>query len=74
MSYYNDGTIRLNDISVMKLTYGAEVSVKASPFKGFSLVQTPLRGSFDVNIDGRHKRFGPGDIAVLSPQNNFDGQ
>lgn len=62
---------RLNDISVMKLTYGAEVNVKASPFKGFSLVQTPLRGSFEVEIAGRRKTFGQGDVAVLSPQHDL---
>lgn len=62
---------RLNDISVMKLTYGAEVKVKASAFRGFSLVQTPLRGKFDVEIDGQRRSFGPGDVAVLSPQHDF---
>jgi AraC-like DNA-binding protein len=62
---------KLNDISVMKLTYGAEVNIEASPFKGFSLVQTPLRGSFEVEIDGYRKTFGPGDVAVLSAQHNL---
>ncbi len=62
---------RLNDISVMKLTYGAEVKVKASAFKGFSLVQTPLKGKFEVNVDGQRQTFGPGDVAVLSPQHDF---
>jgi len=62
---------KLNDISVMKLTYGAEVNIEASPFKGFSLVQTPLRGSFEVEIGGRRKAFGQGDVAVLSPQHDL---
>lgn len=63
---------RLNDISVMKLTYGAEVKVKASAFKGFSLVQTPLRGTFEVDIAGHRKAFGPGDVAVLSPRHDLN--
>lgn len=62
---------KLNDISVMKLTYGAEVNIEASPFKGFSLVQTPLSGSFEVEIGGCRKTFGQGDVAVLSPQHHF---
>lgn len=63
---------QLNDISVMKLTYGAEVKVKASAFKGFSLVQTPLRGTFEVDIAGHRKAFGPGDVAVLSPRHDLN--
>ena len=63
---------KLNDISVMKLTYGAEVNINASPFKGFSLVQTPLRGSFEVEIGGERKTFGQGDVAILSPQNDLN--
>jgi len=62
---------KLEGISVMKLTYGAEIKVKAAPFKGFSLVQTPLRGSFEVEIDGSRKSFSAGDVAVLSPRCNL---
>ncbi|WP_226955111.1 AraC family transcriptional regulator [Mesopusillimonas faecipullorum] len=62
---------RLNDISIMKLTYGAEVAVKAAPFDGFSLIQTPLRGGFDVDTGcGRHS-FAPGDVAILSPRSDI---
>lgn len=62
---------KLNDISVMKLTYGAEVNIAARPFKGFSLVQTPLCGSFEVDVEGRRRTFGQGDVAVLSPQHDL---
>lgn len=63
---------QLNEISIMKLTYGAEVDVKASPFDGFSLVQTPLHGAFDVQTEGGRHSFASGDVAVLTPRQDLD--
>lgn len=62
---------RLNEISIMKLTYGAEVDVKSAPFEGFSLVQTPLRGRFDVDTGCSQRSFAPGDVAILSPREDI---
>ncbi len=62
---------RLKQISIMKLTYGAEVDIRAMPFDGFSLVQTPLQGLFDVETNGCRRSFRPGDVAVLSPHNDI---
>lgn len=62
---------RLKQISIMKLTYGAEVDIQAMPFDGFSLVQTPLQGKFDVETEGQRYSFHPGDVVVLSPRTDF---
>jgi len=62
----------LNDISIMKLSYGAEVDIKAMAFDGFSLVQTPLQGRFEADTEGVKCCFGPGDVAVLSPRRDID--
>lgn len=62
---------RLNEISIMKLSYGAEVDVKSSPFEGFSLIQTPLRGGFDVDTGRSQRSFAPGDVAILSPREDI---
>gem|GEM_PF-252884 len=62
----------LNDISIMKLSYGAEVNIKAMAFDGFSLVQTPLQGRFEADTEGVKCCFGPGDVAVLSPRRDID--
>jgi len=62
----------LQNISIMKLRYGAEVTVRATAFDGFSLVQTPLRGAFDACTEGVRCRFSPGDVAVLSPRHDID--
>ena len=62
---------RLQQISIMKLSYGAEVDIRAAPFRGFSLVQTPLQGLFDVETKGCRRSFRPGDVAVLSPNDDI---
>jgi len=63
---------RLQDIRIMKLSYGAQVRIRAMAFDGFALVQTPLRGAFETDTEGLRCRFGPGDVAVLSPRRDID--
>lgn len=61
----------LQHMSLMILSYGAEVEVTPAPFKDFVLVQMPLRGSVEVESDGLPLRLGPGEVAVLAPRHSL---
>lgn len=58
----------LGRITVLALSYGAEVEVTPEPFKGFSLVQMPLSGAAEIECDGVSMRLEQGEVAVLSPR------
>lgn len=61
----------IDQISVMKLGYGAEVEIHADAFEHFCLVQMSLQGTAEFISDGHHKLTAyPGDIAVVSPRHN----
>ena len=61
----------IDQISLMRLGYGAEVEIQADAFGDFCLVQMPLQGTAEFISDGRHKLTAyPGDIAVVSPCHN----
>lgn len=60
----------LSRISLMVLSYGAEVEITPSAFKDFVLVQMPLSGAAEVECDGVNMRVGTGDVAVLAPQHD----
>lgn len=58
----------LGSISIMALRYGAQVEVRPQAFRDFTLVQMPLRGTARFHTDGVIMPLGPGEVAVLSPQ------
>lgn len=58
----------LGRITVLALSYGAEVEVTPEPFKDFSLVQMPLSGAAEIECDGVSMRLEQGEVAVLSPR------
>jgi len=58
----------LGQLTIMSLAYGAEVEIQAEPFKGFSLIQMPLRGVTEFYADGMHIITRPGDVALLTPR------
>lgn len=60
----------LNRISLMVLSYGAEVEITPSAFKDFALVQMPLSGAAEIECDGVNMRVGSGEVAVLAPQHD----
>lgn len=50
------------------LRYGAEVEIQAAPFKGFALVQMPLRGAAEIECDGARIVAEPGRVALVAPR------
>lgn len=62
---------QLNRISVMILTYGAEVEVIPEAFSNFTLVQMLLRGKADIECDGIDLQLAQGEVAVISPRKNI---
>ncbi|MEJ6668414.1 MAG: AraC family transcriptional regulator [Alcaligenes sp.] len=61
----------IDQISLMRLGYGAEVEIQADAFGDFCLVQMPLQGTAEFISDGHHKLTAyPGDIAVVSPRHH----
>lgn len=60
----------LDQISLMWLSYGAEVEIQASKFQDFSLVQMPLRGTTEIISDGASIKAGFGETVVVTPKNN----
>lgn len=58
----------LGRITVLALSYGAEVEVTPEPFKDFSLVQMPLSGAAEIECDGVSLHLERGEVAVLSPR------
>lgn len=61
----------LRGLSMMLLTYGAEVEVRPSAFPDFSLVQMPLVGTTEIECDGRSLSLNPGEVALLSPREDL---
>ena len=59
---------KLQRISLMILSYGAEVEVCPEAFADFTLVQMPLRGRTEIECDGVELTLAPGDVGVLSPR------
>jgi len=55
-------------MSFFVLRYGAEVQVRPEPFKGFALVQMPLRGAAHIECDGTHLSVEPGQAALVAPR------
>ena len=60
----------IDQISVMKLGYGAEVEIHADAFEHFCLVQMSLQGTAEFISDGQKLTAYPGDIAVVSPKHS----
>lgn len=61
----------LQHISLMVLTYGAEVEITPAPFENFVLVQMPLHGTAEVESDGVPLRIGYGEMAILAPRQSM---
>lgn len=61
----------LRSISLMLLSYGAEVEVRPAAFRDFALVQMPLVGTTEIECDGQSLRLNPGDVALLSPRQDL---
>jgi len=61
----------LNRISMMILSYGAEVEVRPHAFKDFVLVQMPLRGSAEIESDGVGIHLNTGEVAVVAPRRSI---
>lgn len=55
-------------LKMMVLRYGPEVEIKPHPFKGFFLVQMPLRGSSEIVSDGQRITVSQGQAAIVAPQ------
>jgi AraC-like DNA-binding protein len=60
--------LRLNDVSLNVLRYGAEVSIDPGERGDFYLVQLPLAGSAELASGGRQVHVDPGVLSVLQPQ------
>uniref|UniRef100_UPI003F49336E AraC family transcriptional regulator n=1 Tax=Cupriavidus yeoncheonensis TaxID=1462994 RepID=UPI003F49336E len=58
----------LQQISLMILQYGVEVEVTPLAFNDFALVQMPLKGSVQVECDGRIVQVGVGEALVVPPR------
>jgi len=61
----------LNRISMMILSYGAEVEVQPDAFKDFVLVQMPLRGVAEIESDDVPLRLERGEVAVVAPRRSI---
>lgn len=57
----------LERISLMILSYGAEVEVTPDVFEDFILVQMPLLGASEIEVEGRSVQVAQGEIAVIAP-------
>ena len=60
--------LRLNDVSLNVLRYGAEVGIDPGERGDFYLVQLPLAGSAELASGGRRVHVDPGVLSVLQPQ------
>lgn len=61
----------LSRISLMILSYGAEVEVQPDAFKDFVLVQMPLRGMAEIESDGVSICLNSGEAAVVAPKRSI---
>ena len=57
----------LERISLMILSYGAEVEVTPDVFEDFILVQMPLLGASEIEVGGKSVQVAQGEIAVIAP-------
>lgn len=64
----NHNQVRLRDVSLNVLRYGADVTIDPGERGDFYLVQLPLSGSAQVASDGEGVRADPGMLSVLQPQ------
>ncbi|MBT9488710.1 MAG: AraC family transcriptional regulator [Rubrivivax sp.] len=60
--------LRLNEVSLNVLRYGAEVSIDPGERGDFYLVQLPLAGSAELASGGQRVHVDPGVLSVLQPQ------
>lgn len=61
----------LRRLSLMLLTYGAEVEVRPHAFPDFALVQMPLVGHTEIECDGQSLSLQAGEVALLSPRHDL---
>lgn len=59
--------IRLNQVSLNVLSYGAEVDIDPGERGDFYLIQLPLQGSARLRCGGQEARVDPGVLSVLHP-------
>jgi AraC-like DNA-binding protein len=58
-------------LQVFMLQYGAEVEVRPRPFEDFALVHLSLRGTAEMQADGRRVAVTQGRAAVLAPRRDL---
>lgn len=62
---------KLRGLSLMLLSYGAEVEIRPTVFDDFALVQMPLVGHAEIECDGQSLTLGPSEVALLSPRQDL---
>lgn len=62
---------KVGGVTVHRLSYGADLSIQATPLVSSVLVSSPLRGRLTVSSGRQERCYGPGEVVAIGPETSF---